>query len=257
MITPQQATPDTLTLYGYLPQFVQDNDAANNYQFLTWLNGIIGEGSDQASLEYDYAYSNGVITPLDPFIEFPDTSEGGEATVSNNPIPAAIGLQAINQIIRDTPFDPGYSILLDINRCPTYALPWLGQFVGVRFPQVQPDNVMRQAIQNESAFQRGTVGAIASAGNAQMVASYTITVLERTSYVGDVIGYDPYAITISFPLVGVGSLSYGQLFADFSTYAAVQGAYSTYGAMAGFTTNMENAVLRAVPAGIIVYWNPF
>ena len=151
MITPQQAQPDTLELYGYLPDFVQANDAAGDYQFLTWLNGIISEGSDQTELTYNYTYTNGVVTQLSPTIQYPDGSTGGIFSVSNNPIPAATGLQAIDDIIRDTPYDPGYSILLDINRCPTYALPWLGQFVGVRFLMVQPDSVMRQRIQTESA----------------------------------------------------------------------------------------------------------
>lgn len=245
MITPAQAQPDTLALYSYLPAFVQTNDAANGYQFLSWLDGFISEGSEQPTLTINYDYSNGVITPT-----------SAPQVIVNVPVPAAAGLQAIDDIIRDTPYNPGYSILLDINRCPTYALPWLAQFVGVRFPQAQPDPIMRKAIQSESAFQRGTLGAIESAGNALMIAPSVITVHERTSFIAGSIGYDPYSITVTFPLTGVGSLTYGQLFASFQTYAAVQGAYSTYGAMAGFTTNMENAVLASVPAGILVYFNP-
>src|SRR5215467_11358862 len=46
----------------------------------------------------------------------------------------AIGLmfQEVEDLVRDSPEGPGWSELLDLNRAPTQALPWLAQLVGVR-----------------------------------------------------------------------------------------------------------------------------
>ena len=51
---------------------------------------------------------------------------------------------------------PGWSQVLDINRCPTAALPWLGQFVGVSVDPSQRDDQQRYAIEQEHGFARGT-----------------------------------------------------------------------------------------------------
>jgi hypothetical protein len=211
-------------------------------------------GSEQANLTYNWAYTRGNLSELPPGMSTPMGSMTMQYTEPNDPLPAATGLQAINDIIRDTQYSPGYSSILDINRCPTYALPWLAQFVGVRFPQPQSDAVMRAAIVNESAFQRGTIGVIEAAANAQLISPYVVTVHERTSFIGNVIGYDPYAILVTYPLNGANSLTWGQVFSDFSDWAAVESAYATWGAMQGYIGNLETAVLNSVPAGIIVYF---
>ena len=48
----------------------------------------------------------------------------------------AIGLmyQDVEDLVRDSPDGPGWSSLLDLDRCPSWALDWLGQFAGVRIP---------------------------------------------------------------------------------------------------------------------------
>jgi hypothetical protein len=52
----------------------------------------------------------------------------------------AIGVmfQIIEDLVRDTADGPGWSVLMDLDRSPSVALPWLGQFVGVRIPKGFP-----------------------------------------------------------------------------------------------------------------------
>ena len=57
---------------------------------------------------------------------------------------------------------PGWSQVLDINRCPSYALPWLGQFIGVDLTKT-PDLTYEQSVQkilSRPSFGRGTVSAL-------------------------------------------------------------------------------------------------
>ena len=113
-ITPDNASADTLELYGYLPQFVKDNDANNQYTFLSWLEGICSQE------------------------------------------------QKIDDLCRDTVYGPGWSSIMDVGRCPTYALPWLAQFVGVNIPGeiLENDTLIRQTILAKNSFARGSLAGI-------------------------------------------------------------------------------------------------
>lgn len=64
----------------------------------------------------------------------------------------------------------GWSQVLDIDRCPEYALPWLAQFIGIRpesFNGITLDK-KKDKIRNRSAFQRGTKEVIKSALTAEI-----------------------------------------------------------------------------------------
>ena len=68
---------------------------------------------------------------------------------------------------------PGWSQILDINRCPFYALPWLGQFVGVDLTKT-PNLTYEQSVQkilSRPGFSRGTVPALQNAITAMVNAS--------------------------------------------------------------------------------------
>ena len=251
MATPATAQPDTLILYASLPQFLQDNDAAGGYQFLSWLDGFISEGGGSSSLTYDYDDVGDV-----------NDNDVGDVESDEFPIPAMIGLQAIDDIVRDTPYNPGWSAILDINRCPTYALPWLGQFVGVRLNEIATahnttnlDQRLRTIIQNENAFARGTASTIETAANAYMKPGYFVTLQERTSFIASTFAADPYAITITFTSADVANLTYGQLFSDYSDYAAVLSALPYYSDFGQGIPNLEAAALAAAPAGLFCYFN--
>lgn len=76
---------------------------------------------------------------------------------------------------------PGWSQLLDVNRCPAYALPWLGQLVGVDVDTTLTDDLQRQQIAAESGMSRGSVQAIVAAAQRTLIGTKTVALLERSS----------------------------------------------------------------------------
>jgi len=84
--------------------------------------------------------------------------------------------------------NPGWSILLDIDRCPTQYLPYLGQFVGVQVNTALTDAQQRSQIRAESGMQRGTVAAIKAAAAKLLTGTQTVQLIERTP--------DPYSFTV-------------------------------------------------------------
>lgn len=115
---------------------------------------------------------------------------------------------------------PGWSQVLDINRCPAYALPWLGQFIGVDLSKT-PDLTYEQSVQkilSRPGFSRGTLPALQNALAAIINDSPTVATpinpsqilcLENTSP----IGYNPASLfsaisgtgAITLQLINVGA----------------------------------------------------
>ena len=93
----------------------------------------------------------------------------------------------------DTATETGWSLMLDVDRCPDEALPWLGQIVGLRMaPGLSPDD-QRQQIKDVANWKRGTLGAIAGAPAPFLTGTKTVIVRER--YDGS--GFDaPYYIEV-------------------------------------------------------------
>ena len=114
----------------------------------------------------------------------------------------AIGLQyeLIEDWVRDTPAgDPGWSLLLDLNRCPPVALPWLAQFVGVRLPPRLTEAEQRAWIASTDGFKRGTRQALIGAAASTLTGAQRVVFRERNgnpadvpdyAYVLDVVTYD-------------------------------------------------------------------
>jgi len=155
--------------------------------------------------------------------------------------PAAI-LQRLDDLCRDSANGPGWSVLLDVNRCPTYALPWLGQIVGVRLDPSMPDAAMRLAIQTEQGWQRGTPAAIVATAQRYLGGSGTVTISERDT--------SPYHFTVAVYGKDLIGLDYAGLSKQYPTYAALGRASATY---AGYTSSGGSlvAALTAVkPAGL-------
>lgn len=75
--------------------------------------------------------------------------------------------------------EPPWSALVDVDRCPTFALPWLGQIVGVTVDTSKPDAQQRQQIRDEDGMKRGTVGALVTAAQATLTGGKTVIVRER------------------------------------------------------------------------------
>jgi hypothetical protein len=74
---------------------------------------------------------------------------------------------------------PGWSQLVDINRAPVAALPWLGQFVGVTLPDNLTEASQRQQIQQVNGWGRGTKAAILAAPAPYLTGTKTVILRER------------------------------------------------------------------------------
>jgi hypothetical protein len=154
-------------------------------------------------------------------------------------------LQVLDSLIRDTTTDPGWSILLDVDRCPDYALPWLGQLVGVRFDSTLTDPVQRRAaIRNRSGFARGSVAAIRSAAQRFLTGTQRVDIAERDT--------GPYHLTVTVYQSQMTGLSYADLGALYPTYAALTAAFATYAGFSAQTVALTSALLAAKPAGLLL-----
>lgn len=157
-------------------------------------------------------------------------------------------LQTIDDLCRDQMGAPGWSQLLDVSRCPTYALPWLGQFLGVRLPVGQfTDAQMRAQIINPAGWQRGSLGSIEAAAMPYMQSGSVVTVLERDP--------DPYTITVQVPSAGLQGLDYQELDAKYTPYSVLDSAFADYDDFTQNSAGVIAAIFNAIPAGIRVIIN--
>jgi len=156
--------------------------------------------------------------------------------------------QLIEDIVRDSPAGPGYSALLDVNRCPAVALPWLGQFVGVRVPPGLSEQAQRNWIASTDGFHRGTRDALIGAAHATLtppgqvvfrerdgdpyyltVITYTAQTPDPTATLNALLAQKPGGILLTYR-TALGQ-DYSQLRARHATYAAVKAAYTDYNAV--------------------------
>jgi hypothetical protein len=160
----------------------------------------------------------------------------------------AIGqmFQLLDELERDTPEGPGWSLLVDLNRCPDDALPWLAQFVGVRLlPASTPDD-QRARILATDGWRRGTPAALIGSTAATLTGTQRVTLLERdggdayalrvqtlgsetpnpaTTYAA-IIAQKPAGLVLVYDVMP--GQSYTSLEADHASYAAVESDYATY-----------------------------
>jgi hypothetical protein len=146
--------------------------------------------------------------------------------------------------------DPGWSILLDLNRAPNIGLQWLGQFVGVKVPLVVLDAYARQLIRNKHGFSRGTPAAIIDAAQTTLTGlqevlmqerytgdAYQLWVATRTSQTPDsaktlaaIMTEKPAGIVLTYTTLAGESfdelLALGTFQTVFTTYATMQGVYT-------------------------------
>jgi hypothetical protein len=150
----------------------------------------------------------------------------------------AVGVmyQAVEDLARDTPDGPGWSVVMDADRAPTDWLPWLAQFVGVTVPTGLPDNQVRAYIAAHDNFNRGTPAAIRAATQQHLTGSKTVLLQER-------FGGDPYALAVY--TLAPETPSTAQTLADILTQKPA-GIVLTYNAGAANTYN-------AVAAGYATY----
>lgn len=88
----------------------------------------------------------------------------------------------------DTDEEEGWTILLDVDRCPYEALPYLAQYVGERLPPGLTDAAARQWIRDAPNQERGTISSIVKAAKRYLTGPQLVTLIERDG--------DPDAITV-------------------------------------------------------------
>jgi hypothetical protein len=88
--------------------------------------------------------------------------------------------ELVEEWVRDTPDGVGWSLLVDLDRCPPEALPWLGQFVGVRIPPaLSSDADKRDWVASTDGFNRGTRDALIGAAKATLTGQQRLIFRER------------------------------------------------------------------------------
>lgn len=89
--------------------------------------------------------------------------------------------QEIADLVRDDPDTgaTGWSALVDADRCPVWALPWLAQLVGVRDEPTLSEVERRARIKDMAGLHRGTVAYAQAAAAAYLTGTKTVNVTER------------------------------------------------------------------------------
>lgn len=95
----------------------------------------------------------------------------------------ALGMQqqVVHDIAVDTEDDhAAWSVIWNVERCPEWALPWLGMVRGVRFPQwITSVETKRQWIREVAGQKRGRPASLVEAVAATLTGSKTVVLRER------------------------------------------------------------------------------
>lgn len=109
----------------------------------------------------------------------------------------SLPFELVETWVSDTDEDIGWSLLLDIDRCPVEALPWLAQIVGMTLNTALSEADQRQQLHDVSNWKRGTPGAIRGAPAPYLTGTKTVVLRERFDGSGNDAPYDFEVITLS------------------------------------------------------------
>lgn len=107
----------------------------------------------------------------------PEALVEGRLEVLLGGVEAALG--QLPGLVRDTDDGPGWSVLLDPERAPEWALPWLAQFAGVTLTPGVSVAQQRAEISSPPSFRRGTVGAMRAAAQIFLTGLQRVTIIEQ------------------------------------------------------------------------------
>jgi hypothetical protein len=91
----------------------------------------------------------------------------------------AAEIDTIHTYVTDSDDGPGWQILLDPDRCPVEALPWLAQLAGATLSPDMDEAQQRAAIKSPEAFRRGTPAAIVQVAQRRLTGTRTVLFVER------------------------------------------------------------------------------
>jgi hypothetical protein len=89
-------------------------------------------------------------------------------------------VQTLYDLVMDTDDYPGWSSLLDVERCPFEFLGYLGQFVGVAIPVGTPEEEARQLVREHAGTSRGTPDSMTAAIEKTLTGTQTVNIVERS-----------------------------------------------------------------------------
>jgi hypothetical protein len=199
-----------------------------------------------------------ILAALQPML-YADAAHGNALSIYVSSMGDVL-LQDIEDYASDTnDGEIGWSLLVDINRAPDIALPWLAQFVGVQLVGGLSAANQRQQIRDLGNLGRGTVAAMRGAPAPFLTGSKTVIFRERYNaaapgadapYYLQVITYlseTPDAVSVLAALMAqkpagivlTYSINSGQDYTSlrtaYATYAAAKTAYATYEGMRSAT----------------------
>ena len=156
--------------------------------------------------------------------------------------------QEADTIARD---GPPWSSVVDIDRCPDFALKWLAQFVGVRVPARLDSISLRAFIKATPNWKRGTRSAIEGATKIHLTGNQAVYIVERYDGAGitdpayslqvntltsetpdpdetlrDIITQKPAGIVLNYRVI-LGQ-TYQHLYETSADYNVVYSKYATY-----------------------------
>lgn len=130
-----------------------------------------------------------VVAATTPVTEFDGDTPSTETDAYSWTGIAHLSASEHRLLLPGPPIDvPGYSVFLDIDRCPAIALPWLAQFKGVVIPGGLSEAEQRDWIRTAEGQRRGMTPALVAAGQRHLAGARTVRVLER-------VGGNAYALT--------------------------------------------------------------
>jgi hypothetical protein len=199
------------------------------------------------------AYAGRLYDMLEPLAQA-DPQVGWSLLILCN----AVGLayELVEDLVRDTPDGPGWSAIMDVDRCPPAALPWLGQFAGVRIPPALSSvNDQRAWVASTDGFNRGTVAALRNAARHTLTGNASVFMTERNGNPADKPDYAYYLTVVTYrgqtpdpgmterallaqkpgglilTYVCVDGQVYDQVRTRFATYADLEAGYPNYQAV--------------------------
>jgi hypothetical protein len=159
---------------------------------------------------------------------------------------SAFGLpfQLVEDLGRDTDAGPGWSALLDVDRCPTWGLGYLGQYRGVRLPPIEAfetpeeyDAAMRDRIRRADGFNRGRTDALRATIERYLTGTRYVVLNERVGGDAYELGVLTRADETPYPALleqrvredqKPGGIRLTLVVTDLPTYAAHEVAYDRY-----------------------------
>lgn len=159
----------------------------------------------------------------------------------------AIGgmLQDVEDLTRDQGPVPGWSTLMSAEQSPSYALDWLGQFVGVKPLASATLSQKRDRVADKEGFNRGSPSSLVAAARLYLIGNKTVNLSERdtspyhlsvTTYTSEtpdsskvlaaLMGQKPAGLVLTYSTLP--GQSWGQLKSNHPTWANVKSFYATW-----------------------------